>query len=251
MFPFDIRNLGASFKRYFEIVPALTEELREHAYRIRHQVYCEDLKYEPIRSSGLEVDEYDRHSLHCLIRSVQTEKYVGCTRLVLARRDDPSHPLPFEKLCAGTIDRSVIDPQSLARSTIAEVSRLAVISQYRLRRGEQKVPVRIDKDSFGTKSRPRFPYIPVGLYLGTIELARLHGIEMLFVLTEPRLAGHFARLGVAVTRIGGPIEHRGTRVPSVMRVSSIIEGLNFIMRPLYNVIAQEVRDSVQACKSEG
>jgi len=28
-----------------------------------------------------------------------------------------------------------------------------------------------------------------------IELAALHGIETLFVLTEPRLAKHFARLG--------------------------------------------------------
>ena len=30
MFPFDIHDLGASFKR-FEIVPALTDELREQA----------------------------------------------------------------------------------------------------------------------------------------------------------------------------------------------------------------------------
>jgi N-acyl amino acid synthase of PEP-CTERM/exosortase system len=245
MFPFDIRNLGASFKRYFEIVPALTDGLRQHAYRIRHQVYCEELKYEPIRSSGLEIDDYDPHSLHCLIRSVQNNKFVGCTRLVLAPRDDPSHPLPFEKLCAKSIDRSVVDPQALARSTIAEVSRLAVISQYRLRRGEQNMPLPANKDSFGTKSRPRFPYIPVGLYLGTIELARLHRIETLFVLTEPRLAAHFARLGVEIKRIGRAIEHRGTRIPSMMRVSSIIEGLNFIMRPLYEEIAQEVRESLQ------
>jgi N-acyl amino acid synthase of PEP-CTERM/exosortase system len=107
------------------------------------------------------------------------------------------------------------------------------------------MPLPANKDSFGTKSRPRFPYIPVGLYLGTIELARLHRIETLFVLTEPRLAAHFAWLGVEIKRIGRAIEHRGTRIPSMMRVSSIIEGLNFIMRPLYEEIAQEVRESLQ------
>jgi hypothetical protein len=45
--------------------------------------------------------------------------------------------------------------------------------------------------------RPRFPYITVGLYLRTIELAALHEIETLFMLSERRLARHFARLGSA------------------------------------------------------
>lgn len=249
MFPFDIRDLGKSFQRYFEFVPALTNELREHAYRIRHQVYCEELKFEPTRPDRLESDEYDAQSLHCLIRAVESKRYVGCTRLVLARPGDPLHLLPFERLCAQTLDRSVIDPQSLVRSSIAEVSRLAVISQYRLRRGEQNMLVPITDDSFGTHLQPRFPYIPIGLYLGTIELAALHGIETLFVLTEPRLAKHFAKLGVEITQIGGEIEHRGIRVPSVMRVSSIIAGLNFIMRPLYKVIAEEVRQGVKMQKA--
>lgn len=45
-------------------------------------------------------------------------------------------------------------------------------------------------------------HIPVGLYLGTIEMAALHGIDTLFVLTEPRLAGHFSKLGVKTRQIG-------------------------------------------------
>jgi N-acyl amino acid synthase of PEP-CTERM/exosortase system len=251
MFPFDLLDLGESFKRYFEIVPALTDELRRHAFRIRHQVYCEELNYEPLRRDGLETDEYDRQSLHCLIRSVKTSTYVGCTRLVRARPDDPSQPLPFEKVCARTLDRSVMDPQSLPRRRIAEVSRLAVISQYRARRGEKNMLAPITDDSFGTQMRPRFPYITMGLYLGTIELAALHGIDTIFVLTEPRLAKHFARLGVQITQIGGEVEHRGIRVPSVLRVSSIIDGLNFVVRPLYKVIAEEVREGLRALQLVG
>jgi len=246
MFPFGVLDLGRSFERYFEIVPALTDELRRRAFRIRHQVYCEELNYEPLRADGLESDEYDCQSLHCLIRSVETKAYVGCTRLVLVRRDDPLHPLPIEKICARVLDRSVIDPQALPRSTIAEVSRLAVIAKYRARRGEKNMLAPLTDDSFGADLRPRFPYITVGLYLGTIELAALHGIETLFVLTEPRLAKQFARLGVSVTRIGGEVEHRGTRVPSMLRVSSVIAALNFVVRPLYKVIAGEVREGMRA-----
>jgi len=58
MFPFEIVNLGAGFKKYFEILPALTEQLREHVYRIRHGVYCEELKFEPERPDRRERDEY-------------------------------------------------------------------------------------------------------------------------------------------------------------------------------------------------
>jgi N-acyl amino acid synthase of PEP-CTERM/exosortase system len=240
MLLFELANLGVGFKRYFEVVPALTEELRDHVYRIRHEVYCEELKYEPVRKDGRERDAYDSHSLHCLIRSVKTGDYVGCTRLVLAHPGNPRYPLPVERTCAETIDRSIIDPQLLPRHTLAEISRLAVIASYRNRRGERGLPVPLDDYSFGTAERPRFPYLTVGLYLGTIALARHHNIATLLVLTEPKLAKHLTRLGVAIRKIGAPVEHRGLRVPSVMTVASIIDGLNFVVRPLYDVVAAQI-----------
>ena len=249
VFPFNIMDLGASFQRYFEIVPARTPDLREHAFRIRHQVYCEELKYEPARPDRREVDEYDAQSLHLLIRSLKTGDFVGCTRLVLCRPNDPHYPLPFERTCAPTLNKSIVDPQAMPRRKIAEVSRLAVISKFRLRRGEHATAVGINEESFGStlgeKLMPRFPYIPVSLYLATTELAALHGIDHMFVLTEPRLATHFARLGVKVQQVGGPIEHRGKRVPSMLDVKGILGGLNFIMRPLHKVIAQEVRQGLR------
>lgn len=244
MFPFDIKNLGASFKRYFQIVPAVSEELREVAFRIRHRVYCEDLGYEPIRVDGRECDRYDEHSLHCLIRSVKSGDYVACTRLVLCRPDAPMEPLPFERTCAAALDASVVDPRALPRHRIAEVSRLAVISQFRMRRHEQRSALPLDEHSFGDAQQPRFPYIPVALYLATTELAKLHGIETMFVLTEPRLAQHFARLGVRIRQIGAPVEHRGTRIPSMLSVPGILGGLNFIMRPLYEEVAAEVQRGI-------
>jgi N-acyl amino acid synthase of PEP-CTERM/exosortase system len=99
----------------------------------------------------------------------------------------------------------------------------------------------LNEDAFGTRDRPRFPYLTVGLYLGTIELARQHGVTILLVLTEPRLASHLARLGVDIRQIGGAVEHRGTRIPSIMAVSRVVDGLNFLVRPLYKVVADEVR----------
>jgi N-acyl amino acid synthase of PEP-CTERM/exosortase system len=233
----EFLNLGAGFGKYFRAQPALDDATRRAVYRIRHAVYCEELGYEPVRDDGLESDEHDGHSLHCLLQAKSGGEYIGCVRLVLAAGGET---LPFEILCRDSLDRSLVDPQRLDRSRIAEVSRLAVISRYRRRRGERRLPVGIDESDFGTPDRPRFPYIAVGLYLGMLALARRHGLETIFMLTEPRLARQLARLGVRPRQVGAPIEHRGTRYPSMMSVSEVTRGLGFFVRPMFDVIAAEI-----------
>ncbi|HEY0722687.1 MAG TPA: PEP-CTERM/exosortase system-associated acyltransferase [Pyrinomonadaceae bacterium] len=246
---FGLLNLGEGFKKYFEVVPALTPNLKDHVYRIRHRVYCEELKFEPVQPNGREVDEYDAHSLHCLLRNIHNGEFVGCVRLIKARPGDRDYPFPFEKSCKDSLDRIIIDPRRLPREAIGEVSRLAVVREYRKRKGEAAHAIGTT-DPFGDCKRPRFPYIPVGLYLGIIELSIRHGINTIFVLTEPRLAAHFSRLGVHVKQIGGPIEHRGLRIPSVMDCRSIIEGLSFVTRPLYRVISSEIAQHLAPRTSE-
>ncbi|WP_374260029.1 PEP-CTERM/exosortase system-associated acyltransferase [Zoogloea sp.] len=237
----DRFSLGEGFRKYFEVVAAFDEARRNEVYGIRHEVYCEELGFEPVRPDRREIDDNDRHSLHCLMRtSTAPQTLVGCNRLVLARPEDPAHPLPFEHACSATLDRSIIDPAREPRGSIAEVSRLAVRAHYRRRKGETKTALALSDDDFGTKEQPRFPYIPIGLYLAVIALAKREGIETLFMLTEPRLADHFSKLGVKITQIGGPVEHRGIRVPSMMNVDHVIKNLRFFIRPIWRVVADEI-----------
>ncbi len=233
-------DLGHSFKRYFEIVPAFSNVLRDEVYRIRHEVYCEDLKFEPLQRDRRESDEYDAHSVHFLLRNVHTQEFIGCARIIFPPSKDPHHPLPFEITCADTLDRSIIDPVSLPRHHIAEVSRLAVIASYRRRKGEASKAIGIADEDFGVSQSRRFPYIPISLYLGTFELARLHKIETLFILTEERLALHFIKLGFDLKFIGHPIDHHGMRVPSMMSVSGTIANIRENLQPLYRVIAGDI-----------
>jgi N-acyl amino acid synthase of PEP-CTERM/exosortase system len=242
----EFLNLGAGFRKYFQAIPALDEGLRQSAFRIRHAVYCEELQYEPIRSDGMEADEFDSHSAHCLLRSTTNGELVGCVRLVLTDPDDVQLPLPFERRCATTLDRTIVDPQRLNRAKIAEVSRLAVVNRYRRRRGEDKVPIGLGENAFGTPERPRFPYIAAGLYLGMLAQARHHGIETLFMLTERRLAKQLSRLGVRMRTIGGPVEHRGVRYPSMMSVREVIDDLHFFVRPLFAVISKEMETAYRS-----
>ena len=239
-------NLGEGFRSYLGIHPALGEHSRDDVFAIRHEVYCEELGFEPVRPERRETDEYDTHSLHCLMKtSGENARLVGCNRIVLARPGDPHYPLPFERTCEATLDRSIIDPAKLPRDSIAEVSRLAVRAAFRRRAGDSKTAVSINREDFGTKDQPRFPYIPVGLYLGAVHMAERSGIETMFVLTEPRLAAHFGKLGVKIRQIGGPVEHRGLRIPSMLDVKSIIKGLRWLVRPIWNTVVEDMEAGYQ------
>jgi len=240
-------DLGRRFERWFELVPALNEATLEQVYRIRHDVYCRDLGWEPIRSDGREVDEFDAHSVHCLLRRQGTGEPVGCTRLIFARPGDPGYPLPFEDSCSAVLDRSLADPGRMPRHSLAEVSRLAVLKGFRRRKGEDAMSSSVSDDDFATRgAEDRFPFIPVSLYLGAAAMARRLDIEHVFVLTEPRLAKHFARIGFDIRSVGGPIEHHGTRVPSLLSSSRVVEGLRPMIRPLYDVIEAAVEATFRA-----
>src|SRR5687768_10718955 len=150
MFIPEIFNLGNAFKQYFEIIPAYSSALKDEVYRIRHQVYCEDMEFESPQPDRREIDAHDPFSLHLLMRSVKTNEFVGCTRIVRPRPENLHYPLPFETTCAATLDRSIIDPAVLPRHRIAEVSRLAVISRYRRRKGEANSAIGFSHEDFGT-----------------------------------------------------------------------------------------------------
>ncbi|MCC7547484.1 MAG: PEP-CTERM/exosortase system-associated acyltransferase [Burkholderiales bacterium] len=221
-------------------MPATTTSLKEEAYRIRHGVYCEDLAFEPPRPDGMETDEYDGSALHVLMRHRPTDAFIACVRLVCVPRERPLEGLPFERICRH-VNPGIVPVDPIRRLRIAEVSRLAVVREFRRRKGEML------QDSPGSESdlaggpRQRFPHLLVGLYLGVIAAATLNEIERLFVLTEPRLAGHLNKLGVGIHQIGAPVEHRGVRVPSMIHVSSIHTGPRPTILPFYEHILESMR----------
>ena len=240
-------DLGERFSLLFELAPALDERSLDQVFRIRHDVYCRDLGWESTRQDGRESDAFDAHSYHCLLRRRDTGEPVGCTRLIVPRADDPSALLPFEDTCRDVLDRSIVDPMQIARDTLGEVSRLAVVSGFRRRKGEASGPVPIGDDDFAAHGGgDRFPFIPISLYLGAAATALRVGVEHVFVLTEPRLARHFERIGFDIRPVGGAVEHHGMRVPSVLSMTKLVQTLRPMIRPLYDVIEQAVDDAFRA-----
>lgn len=234
-------TLGDGYRQYFEMSPALETDRINDVHFIRHDVYARELGFEAVRPDQRESDTYDRHAVHCLVRTVNTPiRLAGCARVVLTDRHDPEALLPFEVYCKDSIDRSIIDPSKLPRKKVAEISRVAVMGEFRRRKGEggQEAPV-ADQD-FGDDKQPRFPYIPISLYFAAVQMAQRAGIEYLFTLTEPRLAQHFGKLGVNVITIGEAVEHRGLRVPSMLMANEIYGSLRSLVRPLWHAVEEQM-----------
>lgn len=229
------------FGQYFRVSPALDDAARDEVYFVRHDVYARELGFEPVRADARERDRYDDHSLHCLVRTNDEHvRPVGCARIVLPDPRDPHAPLPFEIACKDSLDRRIVDPAALPRHLIGEVSRLAVMGEFRRRKGEDQRPVAMSSADHAGNPMSRFPNIPVSLYFGAVALAQRQGVEYLFTLTEPRLAKHFARGGVNIQAVGTPIEHRGLRVPSMMRVSELYAGLRAMVRPIWHEVHAQI-----------
>jgi len=234
-------SLREGFGTRFQVLAAVSDTLRNEVFRIRHQVYCEDLQFEPHRPDRYENDQYDAHSLHLLLRHIGTREYIACARVIRANPDNPESPLPFELVCGDTLHLGLVGARLAQRQDIGEVSRLAVIGKYRRRKGESSRPYGLGESDFGGQAQSRFPYILIGMYLGVMAISVLHHIKTLFVLTEPRLRQHFARLGIGIQQAGEPVAHRGVLVPSMIETLQVVAGFNRFVQPLY----QQVFDDVQ------
>lgn len=246
MFP-ESDVTGDGFSKYFEILPAISDSEKAAAFRIRHSVYCEDLAWEPLRPDGMETDPYDAQALHCLIRNRASGDFIGCVRLILTAPDDPHALLPFERTCGPALHRSLLDPATLPRDRIAEVSRLAIIGQYRRRRGEKHTPAGdVQESDSGSGERPRFAWLLIGLYMGVFAIAARHELKHLFLLSEPRLARHLNKIGITNVQIGKPTEHRGFRAPGVMDVQQVIANLEPLLKSVFTEVDAQLEARYRA-----
>jgi len=234
---------GYLFHRYFNAVSASSDELRSEVFRIRYDVYCEELKFEdPSRFlDKRETDLYDPYSLHCLLMHKASSMFAGCVRIVLVNPNAPEEPLPFEKLCHDRMNSELLKTLVPDRRKVAEISRLAVRSTFRRRKGESKVPGGTIDDQKRTFGSMRTPWIALGLYLSAAAMGLIKGLDGVFALMEPRLARRLGTYGIKFIQVGEAVEHRGERAPFFISRAALYAGLPPPVRGLLEVIESDLR----------
>lgn len=182
------------FTTYMDFQVALNDELRDEVLRTRHQVYCEELNYEPVRPDGRESDTFDDYSDFCLIRHLSSGMVAGCVRLVTPV--EKNQPLPLEVHCPGVIQHPDYQPGRFSYSSICEISRLAVPLHFRRRRNEESAEIFKPLNQLTDEELRIFPLISMALYLGAGSLGEQKGTEHCFVIMEPRLARSLRWAGI-------------------------------------------------------
>ena len=244
-------SLRDQFFLYFTPVYANTEELKKEVYGIRHDVFCDEFGFLDGNNSQIEKDRYDEYSHHLLIRHNKSGVYAGCIRLILPPAEEPNTPIPIEDEFFDVLDEEILDPSALVHGKFAEVSRLAVHSNFRKRTSDQKTPEGLTRTPEESEhARRAFPLIATGLYLSAFSLAlychNYYGLDNVFMISEPRLARNIKRFGLAFEQAGPLVEFHGKRAPFVYKfkapdrkpmpeeTQNLLEGLNDALISQFN-----------------
>ena len=231
-----------SFKTYFEMVPARTAALKKEVYKLRFQVYCNEVQFEDPDSfpDGLETDEFDEQSIHYLIRHKQTDSYAATTRLILPDAQNPEKPFPIE--IHSTIDN--LEPiQGFPRKKLAEISRFCVSKDFKRRKSDNaNTTTGIDEKSVEqyTKEEKRtFPHITIALIACQIVASEEQDIHRWFAVMEPALFRFLSVLGIRFTKIGPVIEYHGKREPGIIKICDLLNGVKEKNPPLWHMLTND------------
>lgn len=219
-------QISKHFSEYLSPVVALSDELKNESFKIRHNVYCEELRFEDVRDNKMETDQFDAHSTHCLIKHIPTGEYAGTVRIV--RSENESQLLPIEKYCISSIADDAVHPGDFPRSEICEISRLAVPAQFRKRATDKfmgSATGAINEHVYSERELRCFPFIAVGLYLCAASASRQHDIKHCFVMMEPRLARSLRFVGIPFQQVGPVVDYHGKRAPYYISRYVLMNGL--------------------------
>lgn len=236
----DRFSIATNFDRYFSVRYAKTAALRQFAFRIRHQVYAEELHWEPVNDTELEQDSCDDYAHICLLEHRPSGQFAGTVRLVIPPCHATDRQLPFETYASDSVWPHVVDPKRLERGSFSEISRLAVPNSFRRRREEAGKPFILNGEStarvFSEEEARSFPNIAIGLYLASIALVDICHHDHTFVMMEPRLQRHLVRFGLMFEQSGEPLQHHGTRALYSLKRDSLTRYLAPEIAALYELI---------------
>jgi len=243
------QNIADHFTQFLQPQAALTPALRNEVFRIRHNVYCEELAFEDIKEGGQERDEFDPQSVFALIKHKPTNNFTSCVRLV--KSSCKEELLPIEKFCLQSITDKKLHPSNFKRSEVCEISRLAVKADFRRRKADQfkgSAIGAIEEATYSEIELRCFPFIAIGLYMAAATLAIEGGMKHVYVMMEPRLARSMKFVGIHFHQLGEAIDYHGLRAPYYINPQIFMENLSPGFKSLYNSISRDISSQLDNAK---
>lgn len=239
----DAKSIAEHFTQFLQPEVANTQELRDQVFKIRHEVYCEELNFLKSTGANSEEDSFDKHSHFSLIKHKPTNIYTSCVRVVHSSNENEL--LPIEHFCMDSIQDEELHPKNFARTEICEISRLAVKADFRRRASDKfkgSAVGAIAENTYSETELRCFPFIAIGLYMAAATMAIDTGINHVYVMMEPRLARSMKFVGIKFIQIGEAIEFHGKRAPYYINPHIFLENLS----PGFISLYESIRDDISS-----
>ena len=189
-----------------QVQVADTSALIREAHRLRYQVYSLERGYlvgqDRARQEKLEIDDYDAHSSHVVLRIRDSGEVIGTARLILPLpgHDRPGHrSFPLQNVCDPALFR-----QLPTRGT-AEVSRFAVSKE---RRGLSTTSTGLSR---------------LALVRGLVQLSQTEGVTHWCATMERTLLRLLRASGIHFRDMGPVVDYYGPRQPAFCHVGAMLE----------------------------
>lgn len=196
----------------------------------------------------METDKCDDYAFHCILEHKRTKAFAGCIRLVIPPADNPNLKLPFEVSCLDSAIPNTVDTQKLPRGGFGEISRLAVLSDFRRREKEKHTPYVLNNVNpekvFTEVERRNFPNIAMGLYLSGLALAEICNHVGIMVMMEPRLNRRLQRFGLPFEQIGEETNYHGRRAMFYLSRENFHRELTAPISELYKTIYNDLKQQM-------
>jgi N-acyl amino acid synthase of PEP-CTERM/exosortase system len=232
----EFGDLFANYHQHFTVVTVNNSKLLDQVYRLRHQVYCVEKRFEDPDEhlDGRETDEHDDISKHILLLHKKSGAAVGTARIIIPHLGTAWRPLPIQQVLESKFRQEF---ERLPIQRTAEISRFAVSKEFRRWWRETHCAAADSCPPGGSNEQQLMRYITFGLLHHIVQLSIEHGIAYLSAVMEPSLIRMCAKLGLEFEPIGGLVEYHGIRQPCVAILADLIERSRDRLTPLWQFVS--------------
>lgn len=224
-------------RQYFNIEIATSEALKDRLYHFRYQVFCQEYRFEREEdcANQQERDIYDDSAIHCIISHRASNEIVGCIRLILPTalqnmKESTSLLLPFEKYT----DADFLPENTKPLLRYGEISRLAVHKNFRRRQHDGQNAAGANMELLverGLIPDRNYPIVSIAMMLSGAALGRIHQVDYLYAMMEPKLSYVLSHYGIYFSQVGKLTNYHGERAPYRVETYSIWDSIRPELKP--------------------
>lgn len=190
--------VSAFFER-FDVRLASSEKDKHEIYRLRHDVFLQELGYElsGVPEEAEERDDYDTNAIYVVVFCRSTQEIVGSARIVVPQTHfvgNLSH-LPVENYCAQNLASNNISLDDIPREEICEISRIVVARHYRKRKDLE------GNDLQGSGLNAVNRLISIALFVSSAALLETMGRPHVMGFIEKKFARLLRGTGMKIERV--------------------------------------------------